>query len=138
MIPSIGQYVKILFKNGFSESGFVYEWGKHIVLEASDGSSVTVIKNIDDIFLYKILINKKDEKPVSDVYIEPVQPKQYRRDPVDRGLHLLELHKLRAEEERNRAREKLTTFSPISGTVHDDRTILLGNKPILFNTTKKD
>ena len=82
------------------------------------------------------MLEKKDDKPVSDVYVEkPLEPTEYRRDPIDRGLHLLELHKLRAEEERNRAREKLTTFSADGTLDHDS---ILRHQSVFRDSLKKD
>jgi len=137
MIPKKGQFVHVYLNNSFSDSGFVFEWGDKVVLRSFDSGAFTIINDPSDIFAYRILVEKNDQSPVSEVYVEkPLEPTEYRRDPVDRGLHLLELHKLRAEEELKRVRQKLTTFSP-NGVTNDNDTIL-GHKSVLLNSLKKN
>jgi len=141
MQPQQGSYVKVCFNNGLVECGTVASWNDtEIVLETID--SMIVIKNPQDIFIYKIFKDKPDHKPpVSDVYVDKeLTPTEYVRDPALRALNIYELRKEVQAEEEQRAREKLTEFRP-SGNgvpVQYGNIELLRDKSILRDTAEED
>lgn len=141
MTPANGAFVKVCFTNGLVESGVVQKWDDDIIVLDNVDSSV-VIKNPDDIFIYKIYKqNQEYKQPVSDVYVdkEPA-PEKYIRDPALRALDIYELRKKVQEEEARRAREKLTEFKPTGHgvmTQYGDLEVLR-NQSILRNTAEED
>lgn len=64
MIPQKNDFVIVYLNNGYSESGYVEEWGEQVVLV--NDHSITVIKNPDDIFLFKIRIEKQEEPAITN------------------------------------------------------------------------
>ena len=111
MIPNKHDTVKILFKNGFVEYGEVLSWGsKEIIL--SSLKEVTVIKNTEEIFIYKILkVKEQTASPPKEVFVEPPVLESYEPDANLRAKKLVDLHKLRIEAEQENARQKLNSFT---------------------------
>lgn len=140
MHPSNGLFVKIYFNNGFSESGIVHSWNEsQIVLDNKD--SLIVINNPNDIFVYKIYKDRKEETPINnDIYVDKEMiPTIYTRDPVDRAKNLLQLRKDAKEEELKRARDKLTEFRATGQRIASyDTAELLRAESILRNSSKED
>jgi len=137
LIPIKGTHVKVYLRNGAVEEGFVEEWNKdNVILKSLIDSTITILhKPLDDIFLTKI-IESKDKQPV--FVDEEIKPKKYIRDSRLRAMHLAELHKIKAEEERKRAREALTTFK-LSDNIRENTQYA---EPIhvaksIYNNTKK-
>jgi hypothetical protein len=108
--PFEGERVKIYFKNGLVEEGIVEFWSQHkSVLRAISGNNLFIIQNtLQDVLGLKIF---RDQPSISDVHVDTPTLKERIPDENLRAMKLADLHKLRAQEERKRAREKLTTFS---------------------------
>lgn len=141
MQPNKGSYVKVCFNNGLVECGTVSSWNEsEIVLETTD--SMIVIKNPEDIFIYKIFKDIPEYKPpVSDVFVDKdLTPKEYVRDPALRALDIYQLRKEAQAEEQQRAREKLTEFRPTGhgAPIQYGNIELLRDKSILRNTSEED
>lgn len=138
MIPNIGSTVKVYFKGGLVDQGVVDSWDENeAVLRSSH--SYSLINNLDEIILIKVYEDRKEET-ASEVFVDKeLEPQEYHREHIDRALELAELHKLKAEEERKRAREKLTEFKPSAnlGTTYDNYSILT-DESILHNPSEED
>lgn len=121
MIPQPGQHIKIIFRNNMVESGIVVLWSKEkSVLKALNSNNVLVIQKTDeDVMAYKICYEEKNLKP------EVKQQKQEVHKPVFidqelkveeripneklRAMKLVELHGMKAKEEKERVRRLLTS-----------------------------
>lgn len=138
MYPKTGSFVAVYLRGGLVEQGVVESWGKEgAVLKQKH--SYSLINNLDDIVLVKIFEDKKEE-PISNVSVDTeLEPREYHREPIDRALDLAELHKLRIQEERERARKSLTEFRPTAnlGTTYDNYSILR-DESLLRDSSEED
>jgi hypothetical protein len=106
-----GSLIKIYCQGGVIEAGKLIEHTKEqMVLELID-KSITIIQNPDqNIIAIKISSQEVKSSTGSDVLVDvELKPERYERREDLRVASLAELHKLKAHEERKRAREKLTT-----------------------------
>lgn len=108
---SIGSMIKIFCVGGVMEAGKLIEHTKEqMVLELID-KSYTIIQNPDqNIIAIKVSAYESKSSTEGDVFIDvELKPERYERREELRAAGLAELHKLKAIEERKRAREKLST-----------------------------
>lgn len=116
-----GQHVKILFNDGMVEEGIIEKWsdGKSAIRNIKGTSVLIIMRTLQDVKAVQIILDKEPKhEPAKPDHKEPVyveesyKPDKYYAKENLRALKLAELHHLRAEEERQRARRKLTTFEP--------------------------
>lgn len=120
----IGAYIKLICKNGLVEAGRLVEKAKTVwVLEHLDKSHTILLNPNDNVVAIKVFKPDKIDKIEEDsesseddgVFVdEELTPSQYHREEDLRAMELAELHKLRAHEERKRARELLQNHRPTS------------------------
>lgn len=127
----IGAYVKLICKNGLIEAGkLVSKTKTEWVLQHIDKSHTIIMNPQDNVLAVKTFNNevKKDEPDTiesdtiesdtiepdtSDVYVdEELKPEKYHRREDLRAFELAELYKLKAHEERKRARELVLSHKP--------------------------
>jgi hypothetical protein len=109
---SIGSMIKIFCLGGVMEAGKLIERTKEqMVLELID-KSYTIIQNPDqNIIAIKISAYERKSSTEDEVFVDvELKPERYARKEDLRAASLAELHKLKANEERKRAREKLTSY----------------------------
>ena len=114
-----GMNIKIFCKNGLFEAGTVVErTDQQLVLELIDKSKMIILNPYENIVAIKISGAQKKSSPISNVLVEEtLEPTTYERREDLRALELAELHKLKAAEERKRAKELLQTHKPSSPEV---------------------
>lgn len=108
----IGSMIKIYCQGGVMEAGKLVEHTKEqMVLELIDKSH-TIIQNPDqNVIAIKISGYELESSTQSDVLVDvELKPESYERREDLRAAKLAELHKLKAHEERKRAKEKLTSY----------------------------
>lgn len=108
----IGSLIKIYCQGGVMEAGKLIEHTKEqMVIELID-KSYTIIQNPDqNVIAIKISAYESESSTESDVLVDvELKPERYERREDLRAAGLAELHKLKAHEERKRAREKLTSY----------------------------
>ncbi len=106
----IGSIIKILCLNGVAESGKLIEHTKYqMVLELFDRSLFIVQDPYKNVVIIKMSANETVSRtdPGKVLVEEDPEPEQYYRKEELRAKNLAELHKLKAAEERSRARELL-------------------------------
>ena len=105
----IGSIIKILCLNGVTESGKLIEHTKYqMVLELFDRSLFIVQDPYKNVVVIKTSISEMESSDPGKVLVEEdPEPDQYYRKEELRAKSLADLHKLKAAEERNRARELL-------------------------------
>lgn len=110
----VEDYVKVYFKSGLVEAGRLIEINEtHWVIECIDKSILTIIAPLDNVVAVRVFKPERDEKTESSaqpdgVFVdEELKPTKYYRREDLRTMELAELHKLKAHEERKRARELL-------------------------------
>jgi hypothetical protein len=130
--PVKGDVVKVVFDNGLVEEGVVVQWAPEpapgeapdvfkAVLKSPSSDSVLLIPNINrHVVAVKICVEAK--KPTLDIVQDvELEPSHYERDESLRAKNLAELYQKKAEEERRKARELLTTKEPsgLQGHAYD-------------------
>jgi hypothetical protein len=103
--------VKIYFRNGLVEEGIVVSWSEtKTVIKAISSDNVLIILNTSqDVIAVKVFSAEVEEKP--SVYVdEPIEVEPGIRDHKTRIAKLAELRLMRADMEKERARELMTTF----------------------------
>jgi len=123
MNPEPGQHVKLFFRNGLVEEGRVVAWsdGKSVLKSLSSENLLIIQDTLHDIvaiklFVYEHLEKEPEEAAPRSVYIDKeLELPAPERDMTLRALKLAELRKMRAHEEREAAREMMTTFRPTGG-----------------------
>ncbi len=108
----IGSLIKIYCQGGVMEAGKLIEHSKEqMVLELID-KSYTIIQNPDqNVIAIKISAFESKSSTEKDVFVDvELKPERYNRQEELRAAGLAELHKLKASEERKRAKEKLTSY----------------------------
>lgn len=116
----VGDYVKVYFKSGLIEAGRLIETNEtHWVVECIDKSILTIIEPLDNVVAVRVFKPEQDEEKKesstspSEVFVgEELKPTKYHRKEDLRAMELAELHKLKAHEERKRARELLRDHRP--------------------------
>jgi len=105
----IGSIVKILCINGAIEGGKLIEHTQdQMVLELFDRSLFIVQDPFKNVIAIKITVNETESRDPGKVFVEQEpEPDQYYRQEDLRAMKLAELHKLKAAEERIRARDLL-------------------------------
>lgn len=105
----IGSIVKIICINNVVEGGRLVEYNEdQMVLELFDRSMFIVHDPLKNVVAIKIDPTSKASRDPRRVFVEEEpEPDQYYRSEDLRAMNLAELHKLRAAEERERARELL-------------------------------
>jgi hypothetical protein len=134
----IGSYIKIICQNGVIEAGKLIEHTeRQLVLELLDKSFVIIQKPYDHIVAIKVSSNESTSRGSEGVFldVEPEPDKYYRKEDL-RAKNMAELHKLKAQEERNRAVELLRSHQP-----KEFQEVNFGtpnfSKPISHNSPKK-
>ena len=118
MEPIQGDRVKLFFRNGLVEEGIVMHWSStRAVLGSFSSDNVLIIQNTEnDIIAIKVYRDKtqiESRNPSAQVYVDDdLQPDKYYRDENLRALSLVQLRQRQAQEERKRARELTTSFTP--------------------------
>lgn len=112
MQVTIGSMIKVYCQGGILETGKVIEYTKdQLVLELIDKSYSIINNPNQNIILIKIFNAKTNFNVEEEVFVDiDLKPERYERREDLRAAGLAELHKLKAAEERKRAREKLTTY----------------------------
>jgi hypothetical protein len=113
---SIGSIIRIICANNLVEGGKLIEYSdQQMVLELLDKSLFVVQDPYKNIVAIKIATQKIESSEPEKVFIEedPEPDRYYRREDL-RAKNLAELHKLKADEERKRARELLQKSSKIN------------------------
>jgi hypothetical protein len=108
----IGSMIKIFCVGGVMEAGKLIEHTKEqMVLELID-KSYTIIQNPDhNVIAIKISAYESKSRTEEDVFIDvELNSERYERREDLRVASLAELQKLKANEERKRAKEKLTSY----------------------------
>ena len=111
MIPVKGSRVKIFFRNGLIEEGFVESWSdEKSVIRSLNSSNLLVIQQTQsDVIAIKIIT---DQPTIPDqVYQELPELPAYEPDSQLRAMKLSDLHRARIAQEREQARQRLTTFN---------------------------
>jgi hypothetical protein len=110
-----GDIVKIICKNGLVENGsFVEQDDNHLVLKCIDDSVLIILSPYENIVAIKVKSQSEIVRKPHDVAITvPLQLEEETSNENLRLKKLSDLHKLRIEEERKRARELLTTKTPV-------------------------
>lgn len=104
----LGSIIKIICHNNLIESGKVIELNKHqLVLELVDHSVVIIQDPFRNIIAIKILSSIKPREIKEVLVDDDVKPDNYYPKETLRAMRLADLHKLKAAEERKRARELL-------------------------------
>jgi len=105
----IGSIIKILCINGAIEGGKLIEHTKdQMVIELFDRSMFIVQDPFKNVIAIKVTVNETESSEPGKVFVEQEpEPDQYYRQEDLRAKSLAELHKLKAAEERDRARELL-------------------------------
>lgn len=110
----IGSVIKLICTNGVVEEGTLIEHSEHqLVLKLSDDSHSIIQNPYQNIVVIRVSKQEIQSSKAADssVYVkEEPKPDKYYKDENLRAMKLAELHKLRAHEERRRAKEKLTAF----------------------------
>lgn len=108
----IGSLIKVYCQGGVMEAGKLVEYTKEqMVIELID-KSYTIIQNPDqNVIAIKISWYESESSTESDILVDvELKPERYERREDLRAANLAELHKLKAHEERKRARENLTSY----------------------------
>lgn len=110
----VGDYVKMFCRNGLVEAGKVIEINEtHWVIEGIDKSRTIIINPLENVIAVKLKPQSKESSPEEGVHVDvELEPDHYERDEGLRAANLAELHKLRAHEERSRAKELLQSHQP--------------------------
>jgi len=110
----VGDYIKVYFKSGFIESGRLTEANEtNWVIRCIDESVLTILSPLDNVAAVRVFKPEaKEEKPRSrtngDVFVDvDLKPTKHYSSEKLRTMELAELHKLKAHEERQRAKEQL-------------------------------
>lgn len=121
MIPKKGSLIKILFKNGGTESGYVLSWtDEKSAIKSLYSKNIFVIMNTkESVFGYKIILENEQKNPIKKpvkkpVYVdrEELPTPSYTNDMSLRAKQLSELHLERMRLEKERVRDKMRTFRP--------------------------
>jgi hypothetical protein len=109
-----GDTVKIICKNGLIESGKLVKFEEDsLIIDQVEGTSLIILKPYDNVVGIKILSIKEMSRPISEVAVqEDLELKERIPQEQLRVKKLAELHMLRAQEERVRARELLSQHKP--------------------------
>lgn len=107
-----GCIVKVVCKGNLIENGILVEFNEdQLVLELLDKSLVIFLNPKENIIAIKVSKQETQSSPRDRVFVdtEP-KPHRYERREELRAATLAELHKMRASEERKRARNLMTSF----------------------------
>lgn len=110
MDPQIGQRIKLYFRTGIIEEGYVVSWSmnKSAIKSLSSENIFVIMKTGDDVYGFKIIY---EELEVKDIYVEPPKIEPIAREPEDlRTKKLIELQQMRMVMEKQKARESMNTF----------------------------
>jgi hypothetical protein len=104
----LGSIIKIICSNNLIESGTVIEYTKNqLVLELVDHAIFIVQDPFKNIIAIKIMSGIKPREIEEVLVDEELKPDAYYPKEQLRAMRLADLHKLKAAEERKRARELL-------------------------------
>lgn len=135
----IGSILKIICINNVIEAGKLVEYtDEQMVLELFDRSLFIVQDPFKNVVCIRITPQKTESSEPGTVFVdmEP-EPDQYYRQENLRAKNLAELHKLKAAEERERARELLTSSKKIETLPEVDFGYPIFTKPIPKHPKKK-
>lgn len=107
----VGSIIKIICINNVIEGGKLLEYNENqMVLELFDRSLFIVQDPLKNIIAIKVDPPAKTSRKPEQVFVEEeLKPDRYYPQEELRAKSLAELHKLRANEERERARDLLTS-----------------------------
>lgn len=116
IVPVPGNHVKVFLRGGLVEEGIVLLWSDaKSVLRSVSSENILIIQNTgEDVIAVKISVERRQVSrlPVEVADTEELTPDRYYRDEGLRAANLAQLRRLKAQEERKRARALLTTFKP--------------------------
>lgn len=124
MIPTKGNYIKVIFRNAAQAEGYVESWTDKIsVIKSEDGLNYFVIqKTEEDVMAIKIMLDSRENKslPKIEEHLDIIHRKfqeeyEYPSDDDLRIKNLAQLKIAMIEQERKLAAAKLRdhTFSGI-------------------------
>jgi|SRR5690606_1852482 len=107
-----GSVIKIICKGNIIENGVVLEYNKdQMVLELIDKSLVIILNPQENIIAIKMSKQETESSPRDRVFVDAeLKPHKYERREDLRAASLAELHKMRANAERQKARELMNSF----------------------------
>ncbi len=106
-----GQRVKVYFKNGIIEDGFVESWSKDVcVIRAIYGNNKLVITNSKE-SVFAVRIINDEQIGVSPVVVSDPVLKEYEPDARTRAIKLASIYREKIAEEKRRAAEQLSNSS---------------------------
>ena len=105
----IGSSIKIICSNGVIEGGKLIEFtASQMILELSNKSLFIILDPYKNIVAIKISSDTIESREIGEVFVDKeLEPDTYYSREDLRAKSLANLHKLKAEEERIRARELL-------------------------------
>jgi hypothetical protein len=109
-----GSVIKIICKGNIIENGVVIEYNKdQMVLELIDKSLLIILNPQENIIAIKMSKQETESSPRDRVFVDTeLKPHRYERREDLRAASLAELHKMRANAERQKARELMNSFEP--------------------------
>lgn len=135
----IGSIIKIICINNVIEGGRLVELtAEQMVLELFDRSMFIVQDPFKNVLAIKVTPQTTESSEPGRVYVEEEpEPDLYYPQENLRAKNLAELHKLKAEEERNRARELLRRSQKIETLPEVEFGYPIFTKPIPKHPKKK-
>jgi hypothetical protein len=105
----IGSFIKIICINNVIEAGKLVEHtDRQMVLELGDNSLFIIQDPFKNVICIRLSPLQNESREPKKVFVEEeIKPDQYYRHETLRAKNLAELHKLKAAEERQRARDLL-------------------------------
>jgi hypothetical protein len=135
----LGSDIKIICANGVVEAGKLIEHtDQQMVLELNDKSLFIIQDPFKNVVAIKVTMQQPESSEPGKVFIEDEpKPDQYYRQEDLRAKNLAELHKLKAAEERERARDLLQRSKKIEILPEVTFGIPIFTKPIPKYPKKK-
>jgi hypothetical protein len=113
-VPVPGNHVKVFLRAGLVEEGIVLFWSdaKSVLKSVSSDNVLIIQRTEEDVIAVKLTVEPRNESraPLDVADTEELKPDRYYKDEKLRAANLAELRILKAQEERQRARDLLTTF----------------------------
>ena len=110
--------VKVVFKNGMVEDGFVMSWSQEeSILRFYNSSNELIIPDtrgsVQAVKVFREPDQAAADDPDRQVYVDkPMEPEEYHRDENERIQSLVELRALAKKEEQARLHEHMNNFRP--------------------------
>ena len=113
--------VQVLLANNVVEDGYLIKWDKlSIVLKSlMSENELHIINPYKNVLAIRFIKENQISEP--DLYEEEVELKAYSTDPSLRFKELADLRKMQKQQEQERIRKKLTTFTPLTISDYEER-----------------